>query len=129
MSFAPEMVLELPEGRLSEAPRQLLARADRPTALVAGGNQLLAGVLKAAQQRGLSVPKDLSVITCDRTELSEIYAGGVTTIDRDVAEIGRTAAQLLLERLADRGDRPARRVVLPTRLVLGSSCAAPPNLR
>jgi LacI family transcriptional regulator len=107
----------------------LLERPDRPTALVAGGNQLLAGVLKAAQQQGLAVPSDLSIVTCDRTELAEIYAGGVTTIDRDVGEIGRTAAQLLLERLGDPGERPARRVTLPTRLVLGSSCAAPSGTR
>jgi LacI family transcriptional regulator len=104
----------------------LLRRPDRPTALVAGGNQLLPGVLRAAQQLGIVIPAELSLVTCDRTDLASVYAGSITMIERDVPEIGRTAAQLLLERLGDPAPRPARQVVLPTRLVLGRSCAALP---
>jgi len=104
----------------------LLRRADRPTALIAGGNQLLVGVVQAAQQFGLAIPADLSLVTCDRTDLARVYAGSITTVDRDVSEIGRTAAQLLHERLAGTAARSARRVVLPTRLVLGRSCTSPP---
>ena len=106
----------------------LLRRPGQPTALVVGGNQLLVGVLKAIQLQGISIPDDLSLVTCDRTDLASVYAGSITTIDRDVPEIGRTAAQLLLERISGPADRPARRIVLPTRLVLGRSCA-PPALR
>lgn len=104
----------------------LLRRPDRPTALIAGGNQLLVGVVRAVQQLGLAIPADLSLITCDRTDLASVYAGSITTVDRDVAEIGRTAAQLLRERLTGNAARSARRVVLPTRLVLGRSCTSPP---
>lgn len=103
----------------------LLRGADPPTAIVAGGNQLLPGVLRAIEQQGLSIPKDLSLVTCDRTDLASVYAGSITTIERDIYEIGRTAAQLLLERLSGPPGRPARRVVLPTRLVLGRSCGPP----
>lgn len=101
----------------------LLRLPDPPTAIVAGGNQLLPGVLTAIDQQGLQIPRDISVVTCDRTDLASVYAGSITTIDRDIAEIGRAAAQLLLERLSGPADRPARRVVLPTRLVLGKTCA------
>jgi LacI family transcriptional regulator len=103
----------------------LLRGADRPTALVAGGNQLLVGVLRAIEQQGVAIPRDLSLVTCDRTDLATVYAGSITVIDRDIPEIGRTAAQLLLERINGPPDWPARRVVLPTRLVLGRSCAPP----
>ena len=107
----------------------MLRGANPPTAIVAGGNQLLPGVLRAIEQQGLSIPKDVSVVTCDRTDLASVYAGSITTIERDIYEIGRTAAQLLLERLNGPPGRPARRVVLPTRLVLGRSCAPPPPRR
>ena len=103
----------------------LLRGPDRPTALVAGGNQLLVGVLRAIEQQGVSIPGDLSLVTCDRTDLATVYAGSITVIDRDIPEIGRTAAQLLLERINGPADWPARCVVLPTRLVLGRSCAPP----
>ena len=43
-------------------------------------------------------------------------------IDRPIEEIGRTAAQLLLERLGGQADRPAQRITFPTQLILGGSC-------
>ncbi len=106
-----------------------LRSPERPTALVAGGNQLLVGVLRAIEQQGVSIPRDLSLVTCDRTDLASVYPGSITAIDRDIPEIGRTAAQLLLERINGPADWPARRVILPTRLVLGKSCAPPAGAR
>jgi len=100
----------------------LLGGAAPPTAIIAAGNRILVGVLKAVQQRGLRIPQDLSLISCDQTDLALLYPGPITLIDRDIREIGRTAAQFLLERLQQAGG-PARRMVVPTRLILGGSCA------
>jgi len=79
--------------------------------------------VRAIQQQSVSIPRDLSVIACDQTDLARLYPGPITLIDRDIEEIGRTAAQLLLERLVERRDRPAQRLSFPTRLILGGSCA------
>ena len=103
----------------------LLQLRDPPTALIAGGNQFLAGVLRVIQQARIAIPDQLSVITCDRTDLSILYPGPLTVITRDIDEMGRTAAQLLLERIGGEADLPARRIRLPTTLVLGRSCARP----
>ena len=102
----------------------LMSLADRPTAIIAAGNRILVGVLRAFQQRGISVPGDVSLIGCDRSDVAMVYPGPITIIDRDVDEIGRTAAQLLLERLERVVDRPAQRIMFPTRLILGGSCVA-----
>ncbi len=102
----------------------LLSDPDRPTAIIAAGNRILVGVLRAFQQRGISVPGDVSLIGCDRSDVAMLYPGPITIIDRDVDEIGRTAAQLLLERLERQVDRPAQRIVFPTRLILGGSCVS-----
>ena len=59
-------------------------------------------------------------MSCDDTPLSELHNPPITVIDRDVAEIGRAAARLALERL-DNPAAPSRRVVLPTTLVLRDS--------
>ncbi len=100
----------------------LLQMAERPTAIIAAGNRILVGVLRAIQQQGVSVPDDISLIGCDRSDIALLYPGPITLIDRPVEEIGKTAAQLLLERLGGQTERPAQRIAFPTHLILGGSC-------
>lgn len=100
----------------------LLQMPERPTAIIAAGNRILAGVLRAMQQQGVSVPQDISLIACDRSDIAMLYPGPITLIDRPVEEIGRTAAQLLLERLDGSNARPAQRISFPTHLIMGGSC-------
>ncbi len=70
-------------------------------------------MLRAIQQQGLAIPRDISLIACDRTDLARLYPGPITLIDRDIEEIGRTAAQLLLERLTEGSDRAGAAHLLP----------------
>jgi len=100
----------------------LLQMRERPTAIIAAGNRILVGVLRAIQQQGVSIPGDLSLVACDRSDVALLYPGPITLIDRAVEEIGRTGAQLLLERLGRQSDRPAQRITFPTQLILGGSC-------
>lgn len=104
----------------------LWGRKERPTAVIAGGNQILLGVLRAVRQLGLSIPHDLSLISCDETEVAELASPPITVIWRDLAQIGRTAADLLLQRLSHRGPAwEARRIMLPTELLVRASCSPP----
>ena len=100
----------------------LLQMRERPTAIIAAGNRILAGVLRAMQQQGVSAPRDISLIACDRSDIAMLYPGPITLIDRPVEDIGRTAAQLLLERLGGKSDRPVQRISFPTHLIMGGSC-------
>ena len=88
---------------------QLLAMSPRPTAIVAGGNQVLAGCIRALQRNGIRIPDDMSVVTCDDMDLSELHEPPIAVIARDTLLLGRTAAELLLERLGGGGaaDGPA----------------------
>ena len=104
----------------------LLRAADPPTAIIAGGNQILVGVLRAIQQSSAAIGRDLSLITCDRTDLATTYPSPLTLFDRDMEAIGRTAAELLLERMTGKSTDPPRRVTFPTTLILGHSCGPPP---
>lgn len=107
----------------------LLSRPDRPTALIAGGNQIFLGVMRAIRQLGISVPDDLSLISCDDTELTELATPPVTVIWRDLALVGETAADLLLQHLAAGEDWEPRRIILPTELLVRASCAPPARTR
>jgi LacI family transcriptional regulator len=90
---------------------QLLSMHPRPTAIVAGGNQVLAGCIRALSRHGVGVPEDVSLVTCDEVDLSELHRPPISAVARDTLLLGRTAAELLLERLE--GADP-RTVLLPT---------------
>jgi LacI family transcriptional regulator len=107
------------------ATREVLSGPERPTAIIAGGNQLLNGTLKVLREQGLRVGHDISLVTCDDVPLSELYEPAIASIGRDTVGLGRTAAELLLQRLVD--DAPPETVVLPTVFTPRPSCAPPPS--
>jgi hypothetical protein len=52
---------------------EVLALADPPTAIIAGNNQLFAGLFAAIRDLGLRIPEDLSVVACEETELTALH--------------------------------------------------------
>lgn len=105
------------------ATRELLDRDPPPTAIIAGGNQIMVGALREIVARGVAVGPELSVVCCDDVAITELFSPPIAVVRRDYAEMGRQAAELLLERLG--GDDPPRTVTLPTEFVVRPSCAAP----
>lgn len=103
---------------------QLLDMDPRPTAIIAGGNQVLAGCIRAFIRRGIRVPDDMSLVTCDEVDLSELHQPPIASVARDTLLLGRTAAELLLERLG--GGEP-RTVLLPTTFNARPSCGPVPR--
>jgi len=102
------------------AAQRLLDLAPRPTAIL-GVNDLMAmGALQAAHERGLSVPADLSVAGFDDIDLAEHLTPPLTTLRANGEAIGRQAATLLFQRLAD-PEAPQQRVAIPTELVVRGS--------
>ena len=99
---------------------RLLAVADPPTAIIAGGNRLLGGVLEAVQQAGRTVGKDLALVSCDDVDLTRLYRPPISVVARDMYAMGKVACDLLLERITNPEAR-VRSVTLPTRLIVRSS--------
>jgi LacI family transcriptional regulator len=110
------------------AVTEILAMARPPTALIAGNNQLFAGMFSALRDLGVSIPRDLSVVACEDTELTAFHNPPLDVVRRDLAELGREASELLLARL-ESPRRRARRVVLPTRFESRGSSAPPRGRR
>lgn len=108
----------LREGALTEedgfrAVGEMLALARRPTAIIAGNNQLFAGMFAALRDLGVRIPQDVSVVACEETELTALHMPPLDVVRRAVDELGALAASLLLERL-DAPGRRRREVVLPS---------------
>jgi LacI family transcriptional regulator, galactose operon repressor len=102
---------------------QVLAMHPRPTAIIAGGNQVLAGCIRSLHRNGIRIPDDISLVTCDEVDLSELHLPPIASIARDTLKLGNTAAELLLERI--NGGEP-RTVLLPTTFTARPSCGPVP---
>lgn len=102
---------------------ELLGGPTPPTAVIAGVQELI-GLLRAVRSRGMSIPNDLSIITLGDSDLAELMQPAVSAVRWDSNEIGRVAANLLLQRIAD-PEHASRKVLLPTEFVVRVSCAPP----
>ena len=104
--------------------RPLLA-TQRPTAVFAANDVLAMGVLSAADDMDLEVPRDLSVVGFDDFDFASIVRPALTTVRVDFADMGEWAAEALVT-IAEGGE-PAPIVTLPTTLVVRDSTAPPPE--
>jgi LacI family transcriptional regulator len=105
------------------AAEQLLARADRPTALFASNDLQALGAIEAARTLGLLVPEDVSVVGFDDMPAAQWSAPPLTTVRQPFAEMGRVAMRRLLRRIAGE-ELTSPRVELATQLILRKSTAA-----
>jgi LacI family transcriptional regulator len=111
------------EGALRSAVCDLLASSDRPTALFAYQDLLAAKTIQALGEIGARVPEDVAVVGFDNLDLARYLAPPLTTIDQHARERARRAVRIALGRIG--GDHaPPHREVIPTSLVVRSSCGA-----
>lgn len=109
-----------------EAARALFALPTRPTAILATSDRLAIGVLEAAIEMGLSVPKDVSVVGFDNTPEAASSDPPLTTVAQNHLEKGRLAAQLLIARL--HGNQSENPEPIKTWLVMRGSSAPVNNV-
>ncbi|WP_243042695.1 LacI family DNA-binding transcriptional regulator [Dyella sedimenti] len=107
------------------AARQLFALPEPPTAIFAANDDMAAGVMWAANERGLKVPRDLSVCGFDDTPLATQLWPPLTTVRQPSREMGKLAALQLMEVLRGRGK--GLLVQVPYALQLRESTSAPPR--
>ena len=79
-----------------KAAEKLLDHAPRPTAIFASNDEMAAGVLHAARQRGMEVPRDLSIVGFDDTPIAGHIWPPLTTVRWPIATMARAAAQKLV---------------------------------
>jgi LacI family transcriptional regulator len=100
----------------------LLGRSERPTAIYAAGLDTLSGPLRAVRTAGLVVGRDISVISGNDSDLAELNTPPITALRWDRSEMGRHAAEMLLDRIEQGKQSPPRRIRLPVSLVVRGSC-------
>jgi len=106
------------------AALHVLRIADRPTALFAASDAQAMGVLEAARQCGLSVPRDLAVMSFDDTLVAAMACPPLSAVRQPFEELGHEATRVLIQ--LHEGRPPASlRIELATKLVLRTSTAPP----
>ena len=82
------------------AAAQIANMKRRPTAVFCASDQVAFGLVSGLKQAGLSVPNDISVVGFDDIELAEFFDPALTTIRQDRHALGVSAANLLIDRIA-----------------------------
>jgi LacI family transcriptional regulator len=110
----------------AEAAERLLSKHPDVTAIL-GGNDLIAlGAYRVLAEHGLRIPQDVSVGGFNDMPFVDMFSPPLTTVHVPQYHIGVEAARLLLERLED-SQGPAKRLLLPSRLVVRGSTGPPPT--
>jgi LacI family repressor for deo operon, udp, cdd, tsx, nupC, and nupG len=104
---------------------QLLALDEPPTAIFAASDPMAIGVLRAANERDIKIPQQLSLVGFDDIRFAEFMTPGLCTIHQPRELIGSTAMAQMLKLLD--GETPEQDKVLTHQLVIRESTAQPMN--
>jgi DNA-binding LacI/PurR family transcriptional regulator len=107
--------------------RRLAKLKPPPTAIFCDNDLVAIGALEAARRAGTKVPDDLSIVSVDDIFAASIVTPPLTTVSKPKYEIGRQAAELLLERIKGTSKGGPLKVALPCTLVIRGSTAELPQ--
>jgi len=108
------------EGGYS-AMKSILKEKERPTAVFTLSDQMAHGAYRAIQEEGLTIPKDISVVSFDDIEMSQYVNPPLSTVRVHKEDMGRVAVKMLLQRMEGSIRLPLISY-LPTELVVRESC-------
>ena len=127
--------LELAPGYVQEATfdraggyaktKVLLKLVPRPTAILACNDLIALGALMAIREEKLHCPEDISLVGFDGLDLTETTTPQLSSVYQSPYQLGAAAAQLALDRVAEK-EAPVKHIVLKTELRVRDSVAAPP---
>jgi LacI family transcriptional regulator len=105
------------------AVERMLAAGAGCTAVVAGSNQIIPGVLQALKAHAVRIPGDVSVASFEDLALLSVLDPAISVVSRKPRLVGSEAARLLLDLLAG---RPPESVTVPTAYIARGSCGPAP---
>jgi LacI family transcriptional regulator len=121
MPLIPELVAE---GEFSDttgylAMKRLLPNC--PDAVFVASDAMAFAAMRAIQEAGLRIPEDIAVVGFDDIPAAANSKPALTTVRQPIQRTGSVAAEMLID-MIEHPDPQPRRIVLPTELVIRSSC-------
>lgn len=111
------------EGGGYDGMKALIALPRRPTAVFVANNLMTLGALRALHEAGIRIPHEVALVGFDDMPWATSLNPPLTAVSQPSQEIGSSAADLLLDRIAQ-PDRAVRHLILATKLVVRASCGA-----
>lgn len=127
LPFNPDYVFHgdyLPETG-AKAVGHFLSLPEKPTAVFAFNDLMALGALQSLHERGLSAPEQMAIIGFDGIAISQYSSPALTTVRQPLNRMGRTAVELLLQRIRGEGPKEAQYIELEPELVIRSSTVPP----
>jgi LacI family transcriptional regulator, galactose operon repressor len=126
-AFFPGYVMEAGYQDCSghEAMLKLLRRKPMPDGVFCYNDPVAIGAMRAISEAGLKVPEDIAVVGAGNVHYSDFLAVPLTTVDQGTFEIGKRAANLLLEGIDSKRSLRPRRVLIVPRLIIRQSTKRP----
>ena len=127
-----ELNLSLPDGyireceyhetvRCYEATKELLALEDRPTCIFFSDDFAYIGGSRAISDAGLRIPEDISVAGYDGIQMAKVISPRLTTWEQNTKDIGRIAAEKLIERIENPRTAVPEHITVEGRLLEGET--------
>jgi LacI family transcriptional regulator len=104
------------------ATRALLELEPRPTAIIASSAELGLGCLAACRELGVKLPDELALAIFDDPYFGPLLEPSLTAVGYDPAEVGRSAASMLVDAIQDADDLHRRELRVPVQLIRRRSC-------
>ncbi|WLD93338.1 LacI family DNA-binding transcriptional regulator [Alkalihalobacillus sp. AL-G] len=123
LPVVPEYIQSLEIDQIQTGLKQMFESADPPEAILAGNDLALIEILKYTKEHQIKTPESLALIGIDDVSFASFYSPSLTTIAQPTFEMGKKAAELLLEKIQKRDDEHTQHVhrFEPT-LIERSSC-------
>ena len=125
LPIRPELVYygDFREGGGYDGMKALMALPHRPTAVFVANNLMTLGAFRALHEAGIRIPEEISLVGFDDMPWATSLNPPLTAASQPSQEIGSSAADLLLDRIA-RPERAIRHLILQTKLIVRASCGA-----
>lgn len=103
------------------AMEALIQQDNIPDAVFATNDLIAIGAMRASKKHGLKIPKDIGFVGFSNSKMAEVVEPSLTSVDQPTHEMGRVAAQLLLEQLISTGNVQPETIVMDGKLIIRDS--------
>ena len=129
IEFSPRYLVKASyeDGSGYKAMEKLLRAKPAPDGVFCYNDPVAIGAMKAIFEAGLNVPNDIAVVGAGNVRYSDMLAIPLTTVDQGPVEIGRRAAELLLEQIESKNKFRPKKVLITPKLVVRQSTQRKPT--
>ncbi len=110
------------DDKVRKQLRDRFLGSNPPTAIFAASSHLTVEALAFIRELGLRIPEDVSLIGFDNAALADFVTPKLTTVERNIYDIGVQAVETLLARIKAPNGEPAHKIILPATLNIRNSC-------